>query len=744
MLKAISTHFFNLRSLLLRFGIPCGLWLFLFRDQLTGQALIVGELVTDYASIKYYLDNLRTGVYPLWDPYHLWGTPNGDLGNLGPFNPLWLLTLGLNVLGFSFYHAFVGTLTAYFFIGTLGLYQVAQTLIKQDQAAYLAFLLFLFSSMSLQLFAKSVALVIYVPAIWFFYFVLRFAQVQERGYFVGMMFTLMVIVTTYLPFYFLTVFLLVGMLSLALFFQDSKRFLGQTLSFVRKCPWTAGLSFLALIFSFIPPWLFYRSVRSQDIVVPFRHSFDQEMEHQGLELSYQTSTHGGISAYMSLKDLYANLDELIYGNEGFFYISAGAYIIFVLAGVVRFNRRAVLWLGFSLIMLLISITNVTPVYAFLFKQIPFFSYFRNHQYFLPFLLSGVILLVAEQFYLLHSQRQSLFARWGWGVIWIAGVHVGMMTFLFFQQAVILSTYLTVFFSLLFFLSWYLYGGRLSQTVWYILFWIVFLIQPMEVFWHHNAQARYGRSDILPRILSAPRCTAEFSYQRPRVSPVTKQEESSYEPLYYYQWYKAVMKDSPGFFMPYAYALPTRWAYLLSQQADLSVLRQYTQYKFIAYDRIREVTDNEENVELIAKSFIAGEGWAYVHSPRSASVADVSQSVVHPPLVLTGETSDFQLTHFDVNSISMITNFSQPKFLVYNDSYTPLWKAWLNGKETELYRANVAFKGLWLPSGKNEVLLRYRPPAGQGFYLGLLGLFTGMFLWLGWILSQMSRTTCERQ
>ena len=62
--------------------------------------------------------------------------------------------------------------------------------------------------------------------------------------------------------------------------------------------------------------------------------------------------------------------------------------------------------------------------------------------------------------------------------------------------------------------------------------------------------------------------------------------------------------------------------------------------------------------------------------------------------------------FSTNKVVFETNFDEPKFFVYNDNYHSDWRAFLNGEQVPLYRSNIAFKGVYLPPGKNMVVFRY--------------------------------------
>jgi len=70
----------------------------------------------------------------------------------------------------------------------------------------------------------------------------------------------------------------------------------------------------------------------------------------------------------------------------------------------------------------------------------------------------------------------------------------------------------------------------------------------------------------------------------------------------------------------------------------------------------------------------------------------------------------------------------PKFLVLSDGYFPGWRAWVDGEESRIYRANYAFRAVPVNAGQSIVEFRYEP---QSFQIGALisagsiALFTGL-------------------
>lgn len=62
----------------------------------------------------------------------------------------------------------------------------------------------------------------------------------------------------------------------------------------------------------------------------------------------------------------------------------------------------------------------------------------------------------------------------------------------------------------------------------------------------------------------------------------------------------------------------------------------------------------------------------------------------------------------------------PAYLVLTDTWFPGWRAWVNGAEHPVWRANYAFRAVWLPAGRHEIEFRYRPASFQyGLWLSAL-------------------------
>jgi uncharacterized membrane protein YfhO len=65
---------------------------------------------------------------------------------------------------------------------------------------------------------------------------------------------------------------------------------------------------------------------------------------------------------------------------------------------------------------------------------------------------------------------------------------------------------------------------------------------------------------------------------------------------------------------------------------------------------------------------------------------------------------YQVQRFDANNLEVTadSNDLESAWLFYSDVWHPLWRATVNGKETPVYKANLAYKAVKLDRGFNKV------------------------------------------
>ncbi len=95
------------------------------------------------------------------------------------------------------------------------------------------------------------------------------------------------------------------------------------------------------------------------------------------------------------------------------------------------------------------------------------------------------------------------------------------------------------------------------------------------------------------------------------------------------------------------------------------------------------------------------------NPRHAVILEQDPQIPHPreqfPLV------EANITHYSANRITCETQCSYSGFLVLADNWHPDWKVFVDGKESELYRANYTFRAVYLTPGQHEVVFAYISP-----------------------------------
>ncbi|MDP8212823.1 MAG: hypothetical protein P9X22_05995 [Candidatus Zapsychrus exili] len=155
---------------------------------------------------RFYIDNISRGIYPMWESTRQLGVPaEFFMRRIGSYNPAYFFIIVLNKLGMPYVNSYLLFLAGYYFLGVLGFYLLAKQMFKDSNIAFLAYILLLFSSLGTKAF-ESYILLVSVPTIWFFFFLFAFTQKQNKFHFLGIIFSLMIILITYIPFYFITVF----------------------------------------------------------------------------------------------------------------------------------------------------------------------------------------------------------------------------------------------------------------------------------------------------------------------------------------------------------------------------------------------------------------------------------------------------------------------------------------------------------------------------------------------------------
>ena len=161
------------------------------------------------------------------------------------------------------------------------------------------------------------------------------------------------------------------------------------------------------------------------------------------------------------------------------------------------------------------------------------------------------------------------------------------------------------------------------------------------------------------------------------------------------------------------------------------------------------TNAEARIHLIYQAQVVASGEAAfgaIHAPgfdpRSAVVLDtlvvVNAAAPAPNLdghgaLLAGERNLYY-TAYAPEEFAVVAVTPAPAYLVLAEVWYPGWRAWLDGIEVPIYRADFAFRAVYLPApGEHTLVMRFDPwlwKAGlavTGLTL-LLAAWAGAFAW----------------
>lgn len=94
-------------------------------------------------------------------------------------------------------------------------------------------------------------------------------------------------------------------------------------------------------------------------------------------------------------------------------------------------------------------------------------------------------------------------------------------------------------------------------------------------------------------------------------------------------------------------------------------------------------------------------------------------------------AEAKIEKYEPSKIIIKTNSKEDSILFLSDNYYPGWKAWVDGKQIPILRADYTFRSVPVPSGKHIVTFSYEPESFKiGFYLALLGI-AGIFVFSIW-------------
>jgi hypothetical protein len=129
----------------------------------------------------------------------------------------------------------------------------------------------------------------------------------------------------------------------------------------------------------------------------------------------------------------------------------------------------------------------------------------------------------------------------------------------------------------------------------------------------------------------------------------------------------------------------------------------------------------------------GDGLGILHNIASMSfhprdvayVLDTIKTPIDPPM----QGAEATIAHYGIQDMEIQATATGNNLLFLSEAYYPVgWKAFIDGKETDILRLDYLFRGIVVPAGSHTISMKFEP---RGFYLGKqLSLWTNILLYGG--------------
>lgn len=123
--------------------------------------------------------------------------------------------------------------------------------------------------------------------------------------------------------------------------------------------------------------------------------------------------------------------------------------------------------------------------------------------------------------------------------------------------------------------------------------------------------------------------------------------------------------------------------------------------------------------FFVQSYSVEKGIDILHQIKNAAFDPYKIVFLEKPLLINVDKPDTtvyaKISYFDIHNIKYEVQASGNNLLVLNEIYYPAgWKAYIDGKETEIYKANYFQRAIIVPPGKHTVEMKFYP---ETYYRG---------------------------
>jgi hypothetical protein len=142
-------------------------------------------------------------------------------------------------------------------------------------------------------------------------------------------------------------------------------------------------------------------------------------------------------------------------------------------------------------------------------------------------------------------------------------------------------------------------------------------------------------------------------------------------------------------------------------------------RFFLVNRVQAADSFSESLEAVCSPQF---------DPRTTAIVETSEERVPIPGKIEGAT--VHVIAYTPEFIELEVESPAPSFLVTAETWYPGWTAYINGHDAEILITNVAFRGMAVPAGRSQIMMRFRP---RDFYAAaavtvVACLLTGFAVW----------------
>jgi len=734
-------------------------WIIFFRELLLGNAFIFDDFLHQFYPQKFMSAvSLSNGEFPFWNPYTFGGMPffaHIEIAVLYPVNLLLILfvkngelsplPIQITILG----HYLLCSISSFFLGKQLKLGNVASAILG---------ILFPYSSYMMihAMHMANIEAVSWLPLIFLFW--LKFIDEKRFLYIFIAAFLMSLSILCGYPQVAFFSYLFISVFVLTVFISAWRR---------KEKTDLIKISSAFIIFLLLPLGITAIQLlpTNEFVAISNRASFDYEFAKEGSFHPWDILTvfMPKIFGVWNWNENSTDIAYWVRHQPGSWMFSiANVYLsVLVIVVIIPFlrylykNKVNILLIGFlsgfGVFVIMFALGGNFFLHQILFETLPFFNRFRNPGHILFLFCFCMSILVAVGFNSLMKDRKGMLKYFSKKYFILL---VGVFSFIFililigtFESGELLSNdeiyswvtkqYTVFFFLMLAFAALiYLYIQEKIKINTFIVLIIVLLCIDVYVNWFEQnngtvfPKKTYDQNSQLVEQLKNDLNTEQFRVNmREGSNMLFQRNQGMRDRLPLIEGYGALLLERYYPFNKPNDPNSTQALDLLNVKYKISVDKEkrsigiklnpgylprasmFYDIKIINEDKVKEYMDSEE--------FDYRKTIVIEKDPENISLPNITDSASIP-------VSNVKITEYSLNKISMDVEASENGFLLLSEVYYPAWKAYVDGKETEIFRTDYSMRSIYLEKGNHKVEFVYESDTFEtGMYISFA--FLGIFL-----------------